>query len=329
MNKQCEIVRDLLPLYIDSACSESSARLVEAHLPQCPECSRIRRELELSELDATVKREKDSVIAHHKKTQKRKAFVAGACIAGVLCIPVIACLIVNLALGHALDWFFIVLTALAVFASLIVVPLIAESKKGVYTLLSFTVSLLLLLFTCAVYTGGRWFPVAGSSVLFGLSVVFSPYLAYALPLTGFFKKNKGLLSLSVDTLLFFIMMVCIGFYTGSELYRRSAPPIALYNLGFVWLVFIICRYFGVGKLVRAGITCIISGVYLFSLDKVINYMLGENIAWPEANLLLWNADTVDGNIKWTLLIVGAVVGLLLFVIAAVKKIKSAGAQYNK
>ena len=35
MNKQCEIVQDLLPLYVDGACSESSAEMVREHLESC------------------------------------------------------------------------------------------------------------------------------------------------------------------------------------------------------------------------------------------------------------------------------------------------------
>ena len=39
MNKDCEVIRDLLPLYADEVCSETSRRLIEEHLRECPECS--------------------------------------------------------------------------------------------------------------------------------------------------------------------------------------------------------------------------------------------------------------------------------------------------
>lgn len=39
MNKiPCDIIKDLLPLYIDEVCSEDSAAAVEAHLEICPAC---------------------------------------------------------------------------------------------------------------------------------------------------------------------------------------------------------------------------------------------------------------------------------------------------
>lgn len=40
MKLSCEIIQDLLPLYVDNACSPQSREAVEEHLNQCPACSR-------------------------------------------------------------------------------------------------------------------------------------------------------------------------------------------------------------------------------------------------------------------------------------------------
>ena len=50
MSKQCDIVRDILPLYVDGACSEASAEMVKEHLNACAAVSythlqRLGREL--------------------------------------------------------------------------------------------------------------------------------------------------------------------------------------------------------------------------------------------------------------------------------------------
>ena len=34
----CEIIRDLLPLYVDDVCSEKSKDMIEEHLRGCEEC---------------------------------------------------------------------------------------------------------------------------------------------------------------------------------------------------------------------------------------------------------------------------------------------------
>ena len=38
MNIPCSIVKDLLPLYHDSVCSDETKRAVEEHLKTCPSC---------------------------------------------------------------------------------------------------------------------------------------------------------------------------------------------------------------------------------------------------------------------------------------------------
>ncbi|MBR8643903.1 zf-HC2 domain-containing protein [[Brevibacterium] frigoritolerans] len=34
----CEIIKDMLPLYYDSVCSDDSKRMVEEHLSECNNC---------------------------------------------------------------------------------------------------------------------------------------------------------------------------------------------------------------------------------------------------------------------------------------------------
>ena len=35
---ECNVIKDLLPLYVDACCSDESAELVSAHLKSCPKC---------------------------------------------------------------------------------------------------------------------------------------------------------------------------------------------------------------------------------------------------------------------------------------------------
>lgn len=54
---QCEIVRDLLPLYIDDVCSEESRQLVEEHLSSCSGC---KEEYELLTTGLSIPEEHDT-----------------------------------------------------------------------------------------------------------------------------------------------------------------------------------------------------------------------------------------------------------------------------
>ncbi len=313
MNNQCELIRDLLPLYVDNACSDTSSQMIRQHLSECGECARVYQMMKPDKYEADLQLEKETVLTHHARAQKRTALIAGASIAGILCIPVIVCLIVNLATGHGLDWFFIVAASLLVLASLTVVPLVTAEKRLLWALFAFTLSLLLLLFTCAVYTRGSWFPMTACAVLLGLSVLFAPYLVHALPLPEFCKRNKLLFALLLDTLLLAALLYCIGLYNDSADYWRFMPPIALFSAGFVWLLFLLCRYLRANRLIRGGIAAMLCGIFYFSSNNVINAILEEPLPWPRPGLGPGIYETIDGNLKWLVLLACLIGGFLCIV----------------
>ena len=207
MKTDCEVIRDLLPLYADDVCSGSSRQLIEEHLEECPDCTAVLERLRNSEIESGLQEEKEQVIQHQAKQFKRRSATVGSVVSGVFMIPVLVCLIVNLASGAALSWFFIVLAGLAVAASLIIVPLMVPEDKAFWTLCAFTVTLLFLLAVCCFSTHGSWFYTAASAVLFGLSVIFLPFAVKARPVREFIGSfSRPLLVLSVDAILFANMM---------------------------------------------------------------------------------------------------------------------------
>ena len=211
MKTDCEVIRDLLPLYADDVCSGSSRQLIEEHLEECPDCTAVLERLRNSEIESGLQEEKEQVIRHQAKQFKRRSATVGSVVSGVFMIPVLVCLIVNLASGAALSWFFIVLAGLAVAASLIIVPLMVPEDKLFWTLCAFTVTLLFLLAVCCFSTHGSWFYTAASAVLFGLSAVFLPFAVRARPVRGLIGNfSRPLLVLSVDAILFANMMNMIS-----------------------------------------------------------------------------------------------------------------------
>ena len=92
MNKQCEIVQDLLPLYVDGACSESSAAMVKEHLETCPECKTLYEKLCSDTGEGRLKAEMVGVVAKREKKVKKKrllTIVASAVLTIVLIFTVI------------------------------------------------------------------------------------------------------------------------------------------------------------------------------------------------------------------------------------------------
>lgn len=216
MNKDCEVIRDLLPLYADDVCSGRSRELIEEHLQECPDCSAMLEKLRTHKIETDLQEEKEQVIEYQAKRFRRRSATVGSVVSGLFMIPVVVCLIVNLASGSPLGWFFIVLAGLAVAASLVIVPLMMPENKLFWTFCAFTMSLLLLLAVTCFYSHGNWFFTAASAVLFGLSVCFLPFLIRAKPVRemigGF---SRPLLALAVDVILFANMMNMISLWTKS------------------------------------------------------------------------------------------------------------------
>ena len=77
MNKfDCEIIKDLLPLYADNVCSEKSAKTVEDHLSDCSECSEELRKIRecpvVPEVDEDFKKAVRSAGNRIKKRNRKK-----------------------------------------------------------------------------------------------------------------------------------------------------------------------------------------------------------------------------------------------------------------
>jgi hypothetical protein len=218
MKIDCSVIRDLLPLYADDVCSPASRQLVEEHLPDCPACADVLRRLRDQEIEEDLRTERDDVLRTQAKQFRRRSARTGAVIAGIFSIPVWVCLIVNLAAGAALDWFFIVLAALLVAASLIVVPILMPQNKLLWTFCAFTASLMVLLGVCCLYSRGTWFWVAASACLFGLGVIFLPFVVRARPVKACLGACRPApLVVVADVILFANLMNAVSLHSKSPL----------------------------------------------------------------------------------------------------------------
>ena len=145
MKTDCEIIRDLLPLYVDDICSEKSRELVEEHLQECAECSDLLSKLKKTEIESDLKKEKEDAISYGVRKFKQLSARNGITASGLFMIPLIALLVINLIAGSQLGWFLILLAALTVAASVIAVPILVPESKLFWTLCAFTASTELLL----------------------------------------------------------------------------------------------------------------------------------------------------------------------------------------
>jgi len=306
MKYSCNVIRDLLSLYCDNVCSEDSRAAVEEHLAECESCRGELKKLNDTTYTDSLGQEREIVIESYKRNVKKKFFIV---LSVIFAIPVVTCFIVNIAVGHCLDWFFIVLTSLMVLASMVLVPLAVDKKRFLWIFVSFTASLLLLLLTCCVYGGGTWFPVASVSVLFGLSVVFLPFAIRQVPIKGRLGGHKGLLVMITDTvLLALLLLICVG----GDGYR-VAFSIMGYCMILPWFLFLVIRYFKTNGFIKAGICSIITGVFISFADFVTDILINGKIVYTkgfwDANLSVWEGD-VGSNVMLIILLSGIVLGVV-------------------
>ena len=82
MKIECEVIRDLLPLYADDACSEKSRGIVEEHLQECDACRELLQKIRQTEIDDTLQYEKNSVIGYGAKQFRRRSALVGSAVSG-------------------------------------------------------------------------------------------------------------------------------------------------------------------------------------------------------------------------------------------------------
>ena len=204
----CDVIRDLLPLYADEACSEKSRALVNEHLLDCADCRAMLEKIKETEIENNLKSEKESVLQYGIKQFKKRTAAVGSAVSGAFLVPILICLFL---FSSPLGWIDIVLASLCVAASVSVVPIMVQEDKFFWMLCAFTASLMVLLGVICIHGHGSWFWIASSASLFGLAAVGLPFTLKARPMKKLIGNyNPWIVLGGIDVALFFNMMSMIG-----------------------------------------------------------------------------------------------------------------------
>ncbi len=259
--------------------------------------------LQLSEHELLTASEDVTARNHERLANKYITFLKRLKISqyAVYGAALLVCFICNIAVNHTLSWFFIVLASELLAASLTLLPVILEDnkKRGILTLAAFTAGLTVLLAVCCIYTGGDWFFVAFTSVLFGMSVVFMPLAIKSLWLPEAVSSHKAVLCLAADTILLFIMLLTIDLYTGGGKFFTAMCPITALCLILPWGMTLIIRYAGINGLFKTAGCLALLGVFNSFIIGLIDVVLGETpsrygLKFDFGN---WKPENLNGNIN--------------------------------
>lgn len=239
-------------------------------------------------------------------------------------ISLVASLICNLAINHTLSWFFLVLTSEMVAFSLTLLPILLTKNRGIITLASFFCTTILLLLTCDIYTHGDWFFLASVSTLFGMTLVFLPFVLASIGLPEFASNIKVLICFIVDTILLFLLLFVCDLYTNGGWFLTIAVPISLSSLILPWGMMFIIRYIKINGFLKTSACVAVMAVFMFFENGIINTVLGEGtFAFGfQFDFSKWNNQYISGNINMILFLWLILMSVIFAIAGTVKSIRS-------
>lgn len=260
----CDVIRDLIPLYHDTVCSEKSRKYVEEHIKTCESCRRFLESLDETMFDAKIYEEKQNILAHHMKKEKTMAMKTGMIIAAILLLPIVIALTLTIP-GYS-DWKTnaVLIASMLLTAGLTVVPLVSKTKRVAKTIIFSTLALLLVIFFVEMlyYSGDILkFCEIAVSVVFGISVLLFPVVIRQVELPETLKNKKALLTMLWDTLWFYLMI-----FTFAITYPKALNDLMLigtFGIILTWAIFIVARYMRCRCMLKAGIIIGIIDIWLY------------------------------------------------------------------
>ena len=222
----CEIVKDLLPLYVDEMVSDVSKKSIESHLENCTECNEIYHNMAYHLEMETLPTEVSDIKRFLKKTKKMYLLYG---LGGLSFIAILVCLIVDLAVNKGITWSLIAGSS-CLFADAFIYALsTCKKNKGCKAMAVISIGVLVLLSVIQITryyligTGTFWlFRYGVPILLLWLCVLWLPVLTRT-----FLKWNIW------DCIALFLFLVIVGNYVTKLITGDYMWEDALHMQGFI------------------------------------------------------------------------------------------------
>ena len=206
-------------------------------------------------------------------------------------VAIAVCFICNLAINRTLSWFFIVLAALLCAFSFVptFTSFVRSNKLLVFAATSYG-SICLLLFSCAVYTGGlSWFLTASLGVLMGYVMLFGPVLLSETR----YSRYKFVLSFGMMFVLTILMLLHIRIWKTFPLGRGIL--MTAYGYAPVLVCACICTL-GFDGFLKAGFCTAVGSVMLYFANYVASALFGPGGDFYRVDFCNWE-QCRNGNMN--------------------------------
>lgn len=248
-------------------------------------------------------------------------------------IALFTCFICNIAINHTLSWFWIVLTALMLSASLTTLPLYIKKFKLLILSITPLICLVLLLAVCSIYTGGNWFLVAIVPTIVSFIMVFLPIYIKKYNFPMLIKRHKWLLCVILDFLLLILIMYIVEDFTYCNNYTpikwvlRFALPITSCCFVLALFVIFVLQYLRINKWLKLGLTTSIFALVWLPMQILINSLLFRVFGLEKPityipDLTKWYTPYINNNISFLVILSLIVLSIICIVVGLIKSKKS-------
>mgnify|MGYP003369789593 CR=1 FL=1 len=258
----CDVVQDLLPLYVDGVCSADSRQLVDAHLAECDDCRRVLADLQESETEVAFHADAKAVIRAHNKHQSKTALALGVLISVFLTGVMGVMLYVTLK-GWS-DWqtTITVGASLLFLAGLTAVPLLASSKRLTKAIVFSTLALVLVILCEEAFFGeesGLETLQIITATIFAISLFAFPVVVRQAHLPEPLCHHKLVITMLWDSIWFVLMMLFLAIDVPQEMGFVTVATLSL--VAVAWLIALAARYLRVHWLAKGGIAVVLLALW--------------------------------------------------------------------
>ena len=258
----CDVVQDLLPLYVDGVCSADSRQLVDAHLAECDDCRRVLADLQESETEAAFHADAKAVIRAHNKHQSKTALALGVLISVFLTGVMWVMLYVTLK-GWS-DWqtTITVGASLLFLAGLTAVPLLASSKRLTKAIVFSTLALVLVILCEEAFFGeesGLETLQIITATIFAISLFAFTVVVRQAHLSEPLCHHKLVITMLWDSIWFVLMMLFLAIDVPQEMGFVMVATLSL--VAVAWLIALAARYLRVHWLAKCGIAVVLLALW--------------------------------------------------------------------
>lgn len=276
MKLDCEIVKDLLPLYSDNVCSEQSRAAVEEHLKECEPCREELKAIGDTKPAELFNIEKGTFfIGKYRQSLFYKIVFFLVC---AIALP-FANGIFALTMGESLQTAFVTFISILAF---VYIPAVVRKKRFVWITVSTVLAPVIFMWDLGVFDRilnySEYREAYGDNALLGLMFLLIPSFVYILlsvimflvnrkkePLDPFSYRSTALKIITIETFcLYFCGYITILSSMGnngnsnlvSGTLNMTVPVI------FLWIAFLIFRFCKKNIFIRLGAYSIIFGVLM-------------------------------------------------------------------